>query len=81
MRQPTPVNFGECFEALKLHNKLSAIDRTSFIGLSIQVAIENKRPIKEIAMTVLEHYQDAPRSILRVIPQDTIDLIKRIYPQ
>jgi hypothetical protein len=72
-------DLGGMFAQMKLRDKLFQVSPESLIGLSIHLALEKKEPLGSICKTILTHYEDQPSVMLDVVPQDTIDLIKRIY--
>jgi hypothetical protein len=69
------------FLKLKLQEKLDLVSDQTIFGHCIRYARLTKQPLHQIAETILSQYQDAPHVVLDVVPQETIDLIKKIYPQ
>lgn len=67
------------FAKMKLQDQLDAIDDRTMLGFAISNARLNKRPLQLIAQTIMEQYHASPDVILSVVPQETIDLIKKIY--
>jgi hypothetical protein len=64
---------------LRLSIELDAISDQSILGYCVRLALMNKQPLKQIADTILDQYNDSPSVVLDVVPQQTIDLIKQIY--
>ena len=72
-------DLGRSFAKMRLQDQLDAIPDNTFLGYSIRNARIEKRPLQEIAETILSQYNDAPGIVLDVVPQETINLIKQIY--
>ena len=72
-------DLGRSFAKMKLQDQLDAIDDRTILGFAISHARLNKRPLQEISETIWSQYQDSPAVVLWIVPQETIDLIKKIY--
>ena len=66
-------------QKMLLQDKLDEINEDTILGFAISNARLNKRPLQEIAETIMSQYNDSPAVVLSVVPQETIDLIKKIY--
>jgi hypothetical protein len=73
-------DLAKSFAKMKLQDHLDQITDSSILGLCIQTARMNKEPLQKIAETIMDGYRDCPSIVLTVVPQETIDLIKSIYP-
>ena len=72
-------NLGLGFQRMKVQDKLMEVSTESIIGYSIHEALNNKKPLNDIMKMVMDQYYDSPNTLLDVVPQETIDLIKSIY--
>jgi len=65
---------------LAIKDQLMGISDKSSWGFSILHAlIYNTHPLKDIVKMILDQYYAAPESVLDVISQETINLIKEVY--
>lgn len=72
-------DLGGILQQMKARDKLYEVSDQSILGFSIQVALKNKRPNREIFKTIMESYRDNSDAVLDLIGIDTINLIKSIY--
>jgi hypothetical protein len=67
------------FQKMKLQDQLDALSERTIFGACILQARANKRPLSQISAEVLDQYQDNPEAVLKVIPEETINLMKQLY--
>jgi hypothetical protein len=62
----------------KLQN-VHDVNNQNNLALAIELAIHNKKPIKEICISILDWYNDTPQAILDIIGEDCLTRIKNMY--
>lgn len=67
------------FARMKLIDKLREVVPNSIYGCTIHYALDNHKPLRDLLKIIMEAYEQTPGEVLDAIPQDTIDLIKKIY--
>jgi hypothetical protein len=72
-------DLGLGFQRMKVQDKLMEVSTESIIGYSIHDALNKKRPLNDIMKMIMDQYYDSPNTLLDVVPQETIDLIKTVY--
>jgi hypothetical protein len=72
-------DLGGMFLQLRLRDKLEEVYPESLLGFAIHNALDNKVKLGDICEMVLSQYNDCPHVVLNVVPQDTIDLMAKIY--
>jgi len=73
------ADLGKSFAQMKLQDELDAITDQSIMGLCIKAARMNKKPLHEIAATILCAYEDNPVATLNVVGDEAMRLIRSIY--
>jgi hypothetical protein len=66
-------------DKLRLQERLDAIPHNTFIGYCIGNYRADNSPLQDIAVSLMEAYKDNPAMILRVVGEETLNLITRIY--
>jgi len=66
------------FKIIDLDVRLHDVMPDTIIGLSIHVALENKKPTLKIAKDILDSYHHNPEMISDVVGDETIQIIKSL---
>jgi hypothetical protein len=74
-------DLGRSFAKMKLQDKLDAVSERTIFGMAILSARMNKMPLQELSKEIYSQYLDNKAMVADIVGQDTIDLIKEIYPE